>query len=113
MNVDLILYYLEPLLQVQTSGSLKLLSWLLFQWLRPLSPEQAKALGLPTNEATWQDLQQKMDTQAAGIRTCVDNAADDEARRKCVEPLLTLVEAYLPALFVPADWQVAWMGVEG
>ena len=114
MEVSALLFYIDALLQIQSQQSDKftLLCWLLFQELGPATPPQQEALDLEANRAAWTALQQAIDAQEAGIRACVANAADDEAARKCVEPLLTVVETYLPQLFVPADWQVAWMGVE-
>ena len=114
MEIRKIIYFLEALLQVNApqANQFAFLSWLLYQGLAPASAEGTKALGLTENPAIWQALQMEIDGTIDGVRAELAAAADDEASRAAVDPVLQLLEEYLPQIFVPADWKVAWMGVE-
>jgi len=114
MDTRAIIYFLEALLQVQApqANQFTFLSWLLFQGLGSASAEQVKALGLTENPAIWQALQKEIDEKTAGVRADLDAAANEKEAREAVDPLLLILEEYLPQLFVPAGWKVAWMGVE-
>lgn len=120
MEVQLaIIYLLEGLLSVEDAraDSFTLNAWLLFAVLQVLEAEALDNVeGVPPPPSL-DELQAILDDIAAKLRSCLDDAGNDQERARCLllasEGVMQALEAELPALFVPADWRIAWMGVEG
>src|SRR5690606_4569823 len=117
MEVQLaIIYLLEGLLSVEDGRAdrFTLNAWLLFAVLQAMNVEALESVDGVPPPPSLDDLQADLDDIAAKLRACLDDAGDDEERDRCLllgsEGVMRALEARLPALVVPSDWQIAWMG---
>jgi hypothetical protein len=121
----IIIYFLEALLSVETpqQDRFTLTAWLLFHNLTTVPeetdkpPAEISAL-LQAKQAAMEEMQGALNSLASDLQTCMEDAGSDETeetkcKNKASAKLLGVLNTYLPRILVPADWQVAWMGVEG
>jgi hypothetical protein len=92
--------------------------WLLRQILGSMSPEAAKQANVPVGDrAQLSALQQELDAVGDAIEQFLEGGPGageiEQFLADQSEQVVRALETHLPRIAVPADWQVAWMGVEG
>lgn len=115
--VDALLNYEE-----QKPNSFHVNGWLLLQLLLVRSPDEASNDGLDLsriwpNTTTYQELAAKVESILEEAQTDWDTAVTDDQQEAILDiygdQLLQAITGYFPYFFVPDDWRLHWMGVEG